>query len=284
MILACAHPSAKYLNVEYPQIPLSLTYLLALLNFPSHLILCYPLPPAVSLLANLTTKMDHVLFNFPGIRVLLPNKSTSSHEPGLLILLREDVSTRGGTDEFLRLQFFNGSEYPEIDVRLDAHQEATKLDPSTFSIESPQGTLKVVFPPVQTLVPQDDSRIDIPPSERASTTWQTVVDTFEVEIDRWLTYKKEQNDKATGFGSGYPPEKHMHGALVRSMTTPVGSSSNNFAPYDPSNFSDNKGEGRLVLIDEENGSEVGEVGGYQMHTVGVTPGSKGRFFLILSDG
>lgn len=230
--------------------------------------------------------MDHVLFTFPGIRVLLPNKTTSSHEPGLLILLREDVPTGRGTDEFLRLQFFCGSEYPEIDVQLDAHQEATKLDPSTFSIESPNGALKVIFPPVGTLVPQDDPRIDIPPSEKATTTWQDVVNTFEVEIDRWLTYKKERNEKVSGFGSsagyssGYPHEK-PGGALVRSMTTPAGSSSNNFAPYDPSSFSDKKEEGRLVLIDEENGSEVGEVGGYQVHTIGVTPGSKGEILRVL---
>lgn len=225
--------------------------------------------------------MDRLLFTFPGIRVLLPNKSTLSHEPGLLILLREDVSTSNGTDQFLRLQFFCNSEYPEIDVQLDAHRVAVKLDPSTFSIDSSQGTLKVIFPPVHTFVPQDDSRIDIPPSERATTTWQNVVDTFEVEIDRWLTYKKAQNDRASGSGFGYPEEK-PGGPLARSMTTPAGGSGNNFAPYDPSNFSDNKGGGRLVLIDEENGSEVGEVGGYQVRTIGVTPGSKGRRNLFFS--
>lgn len=226
--------------------------------------------------------MDNLLFTFPGIRVLLPtkSKSTPSQEPGLLILLREDVLTSNGTDQFLRLQFFYGSEYPEIDVRLGAHQEASKLDPSTFSIASPIGPMKVIFPPVHTFVPQDDPRIDIPPSERASTTWQNVVDTFEVEIERWLTYRKDQNDKAAGSRSGYPGEK-SGGSLARSMTTPVGGSGggNSFAPYNPSTFSEKNGSGgRLVLIDEENGSEVGEVGGYQVRTIDVTPGSKGGGF------
>lgn len=227
--------------------------------------------------------MDHLLFTFPGIRVLLPNQATPSNEPGLLILLREDVLTNNGTDQFLRLQFFRHSKYPDVDVRLGAHQEASKLDPSTFSIDSSQGVLKVIFPPVHTLLPQDDPRIDIPPSERATTTWQNVVDTFEVEIERWLTYRKDQNDGVTGFRSGYPDEK-ANGSSTRAMTAPVGASGNNFAPYNPGTFSSNDGNGgRLVLIDEENGSEVGEVGGYQVRTIGVTPGSKGEnIHLIIS--
>lgn len=221
--------------------------------------------------------MDNLLFTFPGIRVLLPNKPTPSQQPGLLILLREDVPTSIGTDQFLRLQFFCGSELPGIDVRLGAHQEASKLDPSTFSIATPLGPMKVIFPPVHAFVPQDDPRIDIPPSERATTKWQNVVDTFEVEIERWLTYRKDQNDRAAGSHPGYPGEKG-NGSLARSMTTPVVGTSNGYAAYNPSTFSDkNSGGGRLVLIDEENGSEVGEVGGYQVRTIDVTPGSKGGF-------
>lgn len=218
--------------------------------------------------------MDHLLFTFPGIHVLLPHQTPLSNESGLLILLREDVPTNNGTDQFLRLQFFRQEKYPDIDVRLGAHQKASKLDLSTFSIDSSQGVLKVIFPPVHTFLPQNDPRIDIPPSERATTTWQNVVDTFEVEIERWLTYSKDQNVGATGSHSGYPDDKPS-GPLARSMTTPAGASTNNFAPYNPSTFSGNDGGGRLVLIDEENGSEVGEVGGYQVRTVGVVPGSKG---------
>lgn len=226
--------------------------------------------------------MDHLLFTFPGIHVLLPHQTPLSNEPGLLILLREDVPTNNGTDQFLRLQFFRQAKYPDIDVRLGAHQKASKLDPSTFSIDSSQGVLKVIFPPVHTFLPQNDPRIDIPPSERATTTWQNVVDTFEVEIERWLTYRKDQNDGATGSRSGYPDGK-ASGPLARSMTAPNGASSNNFAPYNPSTFSGNEGSGgRLVLIDEENGNEVGEVGGYQVRTVGVIPGSKGEEPHIIS--
>lgn len=143
--------------------------------------------------------------------------------------------------------------------------------------------MKVIFPPVHAFVPQDDPRIDIPPSERATTKWQNVVDTFEVEIERWLTYRKDQNDRAAGPRSGYPDEKSS-ASLARSMTTPVGGAGSGYAAYNPSTFSEkNGGGGRLVLIDEENGSEVGEVGGYQVRTIDVTPGSKGREFFHIVD-
>lgn len=46
------------------------------------------------------------------------------------------------------------------------------------------------------------------------------------------------------------------------------------AAYHPSDHQDNK-EGRLVLVNEENGNEVGEVNSYHVHAIGVTPGSKG---------
>ncbi|KAH8152651.1 uncharacterized protein LAJ45_03492 [Morchella importuna] len=231
--------------------------------------------------------MTEILFNFPEIKVIKANGPPSN--PGVLVLSVENVPE--DTKEYLNLRFFSTSDfYADIDIRLCKGDVVTKLDPSTFKIEpttnSGKGTatrnseeaLTIIFPPTDVLVPQNDPRIS-QELKTTNSTWGVVVGFFEIELGRIDNSLRNSSGNSSGKGPENNPEKSSQypngkAVLSRDIDAPAyASSSKAMAAYHPSDHQDNK-EGRLVLVDEENGHEVGEVNSYHVHAIGVTPGSK----------
>lgn len=237
--------------------------------------------------------MTEILFNFPEIKVIKANGPPSN--PGVLVLSVENVPE--DTKEYLNLRFFSTSDfYADIDIRLCKGDVVTKLDPSTFKIEpttnSGKGTatrnseeaLTIIFPPTDVLVPQNDPRIS-QELKTTNSTWGVVVGFFEIELGRIDNSLRNSSGNSSGKGPENNPEKSSQypngkAVLSRDIDAPAyASSSKAMAAYHPSDHQDNK-EGRLVLVDEENGHEVGEVNSYHVHAIGVTPGSKGIHVLL----
>jgi spartin len=216
------------------------------------------------------------IFSFRGIQIIKPSHTapvtgtlTLSHE-------RQFAQPRAGIpdDEFLHIKFISEAGVTELSARLYGEQRAERLDPCTFTIElrAPEnGSLLVFFPQADTPVPREYLDLDVgtPDGVDLQVTWLQVADSFATTINQWIAFS-EGDTSAPAYQSTYPDEKG-----VRSVSG-ARSSSGAHATYDPSTFQNKKSEGRLVLIDEANGHEVGEVGGYQVHAIGVQPGSKGK--------
>jgi spartin len=165
------------------------------------------------------------------------------------------------------------SEAPEEDFYLHLHL------PPELDLPLPATTQIYHQPPNSYLIPRWDlgpdsaafTRIEFPSLKTGKCT-QEDIDTFETILAQCTAFLERA---AAPTMSGYPNEKSAKGALPS---------------YDPSNYkpgegyvagssSSNKG-GQIVLIDEENGSVVGELGEgfYVVEDSMMKPGSKGKHF------
>jgi spartin len=199
---------------------------------------------------------ETVFFSFPAISLAPPHSASSV---GLLVLSSSAQPTTFDAtkqDVFLRVQHTPDSlknSHP-TDVLIEAWRSLRKVSPREFVLSSEFGELVITFPELHHLLPQNDPRIEIPPEVRCTMTWEAIVREFETEIDRFVAY-----------------EKNEYSLLDEPF------SAKGIAKYDPSVYGrDEKAQigGRVVLVDEENGDEVGEVGGMQVSSIGVVPGSK----------
>lgn len=205
---------------------------------------------------------EPVLFSFPSVSLAPPHSHSA---PGLLVLSSSQQPTDfdpSRFDVFLRVQHTPDSaksSHP-TDVLIEAWRELRKVSPREFTLSSEFGEITIIFPELHHLIPQNDARVEIPPEVRCTMTWEAIVREFETEIDRFVSYKKNSYSLLDSPFGGYAAFEKETG----------------IKKYDPSIYSRDEKDsgGRLVLVDEENGDEVGEVGGKQVSSVGVVPGSK----------
>jgi len=242
---------------------------------------------------------DPVLFAFPGVKILQPDEKPGAASPGFLLLMAENVPAEwdpSRTDLFLRLQFTPDSPAAHpIDLLIEASNNLTKLDASTFQLSTSFGQLAIVFPPLVANIPLEDQRIDIPVEVRRGMTWEPIIREFENEIDRFVVYRKNEFSLAEGGGLatsasgskggyGYPDEKAGSRSGGEFGGRSISPDMTGIKPYDPRDYHGSPSEeGRLVLVDEENGSEVGEVGGMKVHADGVHVGSKDPVEVTVAD-
>lgn len=208
---------------------------------------------------------ENIVFTFPRISVAAPHSASAV---GLLLLsssvqkvdyMREDIYLR------LRHTPDNEKESHPLDVLVEAWRELRKISPREFVLATEFGDITISFPELHHLIPQSDARIDLPMEVKAGMTWEVIVREFEVEVDRFVSYKKNTYSLLDA-PFGVRSEKAREAEGIK--------------PYNPGKYPNEKAGGsgmpggRLVLVDEENGAELGEVGGMQVATVGVKPGSK----------
>lgn len=250
---------------------------------------------------------DNVLFTFPSVSLAHPHASSAS---GFLVLSSSSRPTEHdprSRETHLRLQHTPESKGNSTDVEIEAWRELRKISPREFVLGTEFGDLSIKFPELHHLIPQNDARIDLPTEVKREMTWEGIVREFESEVDHFVSYKKNtyslidspfsgtaaasekggmeksrgyesgkhhgyESGKSHGYnsekGHGYESEKGKRIDNDRALQA-----------YDPSNFragDEKRGGGRLVLVDEENGHEVGEVRGSQVDSIGVVPGSKGQ--------
>jgi len=160
------------------------------------------------------------IFCFRGIQVLKPDGS--SPITGVLKLRHEQTPD----DRFLSLKFESELGTPELETRLDGERPANKLDPQTFCITLPDGgDLLIFFPPVDDLVPIEYLEHSATEQDAKGTvTWQQVIDSFDIELTRWISCKHPGGQK-------------------------------------------------LLLVGDD-GTEVGQLSGYEVVPYGINPGSK----------
>ena len=212
---------------------------------------------------------ENTIFTFPGVSVAPPHSPSAV---GLLVLssssqqidyasVREDI--------YLRLRHTPDNEKAshQLDVLVEAWRELRKTSPREFLLATEFGDITITFPELHHLIPQTDVRIDLPMEAKAGMTWEGIVREFEAEVDRFVSYKKDSYSLLDApFGAHSEKAREAEG----------------IKPYNPGEYPNEKAGGsggvpggRLVLVDEENGAEVGEVGGMQVSSIGVVPGSKG---------
>lgn len=181
----------------------------------------------------------------------------------------------------------NGTSTPPEDFYLHLHL------PPELDLPLPATTQIYHQPPTSYLIPRWDlgpdsgafTRIEFPaPGSRAGV--QEDVDTFETILAQ-----------CTAFLERSPPPKNISKAQEAGMTasrdlkgyrdsTMSGANSEQLPAYNPAEYTSgeayaagshsSKPAGRIVLVDEEDGSVIGELtDGYQVNEVGVRPGSKG---------
>lgn len=193
-------------------------------------------------------------------------------QAGAALELRPLVLDDG--DKYLQLR------YPSFDLELIVSDRTTVLRESVGSFIIPELNYRIQFPQEYVRnwddpLPRDlDDQLGHDQSDGVRT-WQELEDHFMIIIREYMGFMGNVHPiTSKGDLSGYPQEKS--GAATAAYTRQVGSgpASGSFPEYDLSTYSNGK-EGRLVLIDEENGSEIGEISGYQVQTIGVQPGSKG---------
>jgi hypothetical protein len=218
-------------------------------------------PPPTTTTTTTTTTMtmahETILFSFPSVSLAPPHSPNSI---GLLVLSSSQQPTPfdpSRHDAFLRVQHTPDSlktSHP-TDVLIEAWRTLRKVSPREFVLASEFGELVITFPELHHLLPQNDARIEIPREVRCTMTWEAIVRSFETEIDRFVTY-----------------EKNEYSLLDEPF------SQKGVPKYDPSAYGRPEDEkqqgGRVILVDEENGDEVGEVGGLNVSSIGVVPGSK----------
>lgn len=243
---------------------------------------------------------ESVLFSFPSISLAAPH---SPSVVGFLVLTSHRQPADfdpSRTDIYLRLQHTpEASGSPSIDVLIEAWRELRKSAPNTFILSCEFGDLTITFPELHHAIPQDDARIDLdlPAEVKREMTWESIVREFESEIDRFVSYRKNDyslidapfsTEKSTEKGGTTASAKAIEAGYasgpVGYASGPSGSSSTDIQPYNPSSYVDEKSTGgRVVLIDEENGAEVGQVGGSQVNTQGIVAGSKDPVEIILPE-
>jgi hypothetical protein len=225
---------------------------------------------------------ESVLFSFPSVS-LAPPLSTSA--PGLLVLTSSSQPTDidpSRYDIYLRLQHTPDNEKAShpTDCLVEAWRELRKTSPCEFVLATEFGDLTITFPELHHLIPQSDSRIDLPAEAKHGMTWEAIVRSFESEVDRFVSYKKNSYsliNSPFGDEKGSSDTSKAKAKEAGYAYGGGGESATAIKPYNPSTFSpsdEKRGGGRLVLVDEENGNEVGET---QVNSVGVVPGSKGAF-------
>ncbi|TGZ77047.1 hypothetical protein EX30DRAFT_344422 [Ascodesmis nigricans] len=217
---------------------------------------------------------ENILFSFPGVTLSLVDNTP---ETGYLTLSSYPQPTDfdpSRFDIFLRLQ------HSSVDVLVEAWRELQKTSPSTFTLSSNFGDVHIGFPELGDALTGEALQAV---GGLEGLTWESVVAEFESEIDRFVSYRKNQWSLIDGPGGvvadgekgamgkavnvGYNPgafgdEKKAHGLGIE--TSSAAGSSSGWA----------RNDGRLVLVDEENGNEVGEVGGMNVQSEGIKPGSK----------
>ncbi|KAI5781500.1 senescence-associated protein-domain-containing protein [Geopyxis carbonaria] len=233
---------------------------------------------------------ETVLFSFPAVGLALTGSGDDTPAPGFLVLTSSSQPTEfdpSRYDVYLRLQHTpegpatSQTSHP-IDVLIEAWRELRKISPTTFILATSFGELTLEFPDLHTLIPQSDARVDVPAEVKSLMTWEGIVREFENEIDRFVSYRKNSYSLVEGAGKqGYdfPPEKGgVAGEKAKeagyAAAAPAYAGEASTAQYNPATYSDEKKTGRVVLIDEENGNEVGEMGGLTVQTQGIMPGSK----------
>ncbi|PWW80124.1 hypothetical protein C7212DRAFT_340670 [Tuber magnatum] len=210
------------------------------------------------------------IFSFKGVQIIKP--SHPSQVTGLLTLSRERQFAQPAVgipeDEFLHIKFVSSSGTTELDTRLYGEQRAERLDPCTFTVElgaPEEGALLVIFPPADQIVPREYLEFNAEGVD-LRVTWAQVADSFATTVNQWIAFSDGEAALPAHQPSSYASEKGAgYGGSSASGAHP---------PYDPSAYRDEKSQGRLVLVDEANGREVGEVDGSRLHAVGVQTGSK----------
>lgn len=172
-----------------------------------------------------------------------------------------------------------------MDVLVEAWRELQKTSPSTFILNTSFGDVHIGFPELGEKLTGEALQTV---GGLEGVTWESVVAEFESEIDRFVSYRKNNWSLIDGPG----------GIIADGEKGGMGKAAGNVG-YNPSAYGDEKrghgkefeggssssgaygNDGRIVLIDEENGNEVGEVGGMGVQTDGIKPGSKGSSWVSL---
>ena len=226
-------------------------------------------------LSNPLTMTETILFSFPDVSLFHDPSDNPESSTGLLTLSSASQPTDfdpSRYDTFLRIQHTPDSpKRPPTDTLVEAFRTLHKTSPTCFTLESSFGDLTIVFPDLHQLIPQDDVRLDIPADVRATMTWDTVVAEFEAEIDRFVSYQKNQFSMSEGGGLSSDSKKAEEAGFASKKAY---QEAEGIRPYVPGVKSGRENAGRVVLVDEENGEEVGEVGGMLVQTQNITAGSK----------
>lgn len=247
---------------------------------------------------------EAVLFSFPSIGLAPPHSPSA---PGQLVLTSSSQPAKfdpSHHDVYLRIQHTPepASRAQVTDCLIEAWRELRKTSPTEFVLASEFGDLTISFPSLHMLIPQapagdaaaalDDG---LPAAARRGMTWELVVQAFECEVDRFVRFRKNSYSLV---GSPFSPagldplaDKSAAAAKAREAGYAAPSYAAPIKPYDPSSYpsaadekrssatdekrSSTAGGGRLVLVDEADGREVGET---HVNAVGVVPGSKGLSF------
>ena len=160
-------------------------------------------------------------------------------------------------------------EVPEEDFYLHLHL------PPTLDLPLPATTQIYHQPPCSYLIP----RWDLGPDSGAFTRIEFPKDCPEEDID---TFESVLAQATTFFSKVGQPQSSSYASEKKAPSENV-----DLPPYDPSTFKPNQSyagassraneHGQIVIIDEENGSVVGELGeGFQVNDSGVKAGSKGQ--------
>lgn len=162
------------------------------------------------------------------------------------------------------------AEVPEEDLYLHLHL------PPELDLPLPATTQIYHQPPCSYLIP----RWDLGPDSGAFTRIEFPKDCPEEDID---TFESVLAQATTFFSRGGQPRNSGYPAEKRAPSEKA-----ELPPYNPSTFKSAQTQatgsynanqhGQIVLVDEENGSVVGELGeGFQVDDSGIKAGSKGQF-------
>ncbi|CCX30887.1 Similar to hypothetical protein [Tuber melanosporum Mel28]; acc. no. XP_002840452 [Pyronema omphalodes CBS 100304] len=225
------------------------------------------------------TLREQVLFSFPSIALAQPHSAASV---GYLVL-----SKTASCPELLRVQHTpdNTTSAHSTDCIVYREQKLQKVSPREYTLETEFGELTITFPELHHLIPQDDARIEIDNEVKKGITWEMIVRDFEKDINDWVTFEKNSYSLISSPFSGETSKggkgqaDYMNAIQGPSYNGGSSSSWHDNVPYDPRDFNggsstgypdEKKNGGRLVLVDEDNGREIGET---PMTAIDIIPGS-----------
>ncbi|KAI5819572.1 senescence-associated protein-domain-containing protein [Pyronema omphalodes] len=222
------------------------------------------------------TLQEQVLFSFPSIALAQPHSAAAV---GYLVL-----SKTSSCPELLRVQHTpdDTTAAHSTDCIVYREQKLQKVSPREYTLETEFGELTITFPELHHLIPQEDARIEIDNEVKKGITWEMIVRDFEKDINSWVTFEKNSysliSSPFAGESSKGGKGDYMNAIQGPSYNGGSSSSWHDNVPYDPRDFNgsttgypdEKKNGGRLVLVDEDNGREIGET---PMTAIDIIPGS-----------
>jgi hypothetical protein len=234
------------------------------------------------------TLHEQVLFSFPSIALAQPHSAASV---GYLVL-----SKTASCPELLRVQHTpdDTTSAHSTDCIVYREQKLQKVSPREYTLETEFGELTITFPELHHLIPQEDARIEIDNEVKKGITWEMIVRDFEKDINGWVTFEKNSYSlisspfagETSKGGNGKGKGDYMNAIQGPSYNGGSSSGWHDNVPYDPRDFNgsstgypdEKKNGGRLVLVDEDNGREIGET---PMTAIDIIPGSHGMLHFLL---